>query len=103
MHRRPDRVVIDRKIVVNCADNYIAGVQADANGDVGFSCRAHRALHLERRVDRAHRVILVGERRSEQRHDPVALHFIDRALVAMDGIDHHFQRRPQTPLGLLGI
>ena len=31
-----------------------------------------RLLHPQRRVARAHRVILVGERGAEQRHDPVA-------------------------------
>ena len=33
-------------------------------------------------------MILVGERRAEERHDPVAHHLVDRALVAVDGLHH---------------
>ena len=33
--------------------------------------------------DRAARVILVGERRAEERHEAVAEELVDRALVAM--------------------
>ena len=49
---------------------------------------ADRVLHPERRVARAHRVILVSERRAEERHDAVAHHLIHGALVAVDGLHH---------------
>ena len=37
-------------------------------------------------------MILMGDRRAEQRHDPVAHDLVDGALVAMHGIHHHADR-----------
>ena len=51
----------------------------------------HRLLHSQRSVAGPHRVILMGEGRAEQRHNPVAHHLVDGALVAVDGLHHEFQ------------
>ena len=48
-------------------------------------------------------MILVGERRAEQRHDAVAHHLVDRALVAMDGLHHPFEHRVEDAPRLFGI
>jgi len=51
----------------------------------------HGVLHLESRVAGTHRVILVGDRRPEQRHDPVAHHLVHCAFVAVDRFHHVFK------------
>ena len=60
-------------------------------------------LHPQRGVAGAHRVVLVGDRRAEQRHDPVAHHLVDRALVVMDGLHHPLEDRVEELARLLGV
>ena len=43
------------------------------------------------------------ERRAEQRHDAVAHHLVDGALVAVDGLHHAFEHRVEELPRLLGI
>jgi hypothetical protein len=45
-------------------------------------------LHSQRRITRAHRMILMRDRRPEQRHDAVAHDLVDGPLVAMDRFHH---------------
>ena len=68
-----------------------------------FRVALHRLLHPQRRVARAHRVVLVGERRAEERHDPVAHDLVDGALVAVDGLHHVLEHRVEQLARLLGI
>jgi hypothetical protein len=49
---------------------------------------AHRLLHPQRRIACAHRVVLVGDGCTEERHDAVAHHLVHRALIPMDGLHH---------------
>jgi hypothetical protein len=56
---------------------------------------SHRGVHIVDRVAGPHRVILVGDGRAEERHDPVAHDLVDRALVAVDGLHHAFEHRVQ--------
>ena len=65
--------------------------------------RADPLLHAERGVARAHRVVLAGERRPEQRHEPVAHDLGDGALVAMDRLHHVLERLLEDARDLLGI
>jgi len=59
---------------------HFAGVQPDPDLHANIvEPPPHRLLHPQRRVARPHRVILMCERRSEQRHDPVAHDLIHRA------------------------
>jgi hypothetical protein len=51
----------------------------------------------------AHAVIFVGERRTEEGHDPVAQHLIHRALVAVDGLHHLLEHRIEQLAGVLGV
>jgi hypothetical protein len=60
-------------------------------------------LHPQCCIARPHGVILVGQRRPEQRHDPVAHHLVDGALVAVDGLHHAFEHRVEELPRLLGI
>ena len=52
-----------------------------------------------------HSVVLVGERRAEEGHDPVAHHLVDRALVAVDvdGLHHPLEHRVEDLSRLRGI
>ena len=52
----------------------------------------HRPLDRQRRVAGAHGMVLMRDRRAEQRHDAVAHDLVDRALVAMHGIHHDADR-----------
>ncbi len=63
----------------------------------------HALLHPERRVAGPHGVVLVGQRRAEERHDPVAHHLVHRALVAVDGLHHPFEHRIEDLTRLLGV
>jgi hypothetical protein len=98
-----DRVVIDRKIVIDSANQHLTRVQANSDGDVCVACRANTLLHLERRVSGTHGIVLVRQRRPEQGHDAVALHPVDRTLIAMDGVDHRIQRRAQPQIGIFRV
>jgi hypothetical protein len=105
-HRR----VVHAQVASDRPHHDLAGVQAhtDPHTDAlrapgALAVPLHRLLHPERRIARAHRVILVGQRRAEQRHDPVAHHLIDRALVAMDGFHHPLEHRIENLARLLGI
>ena len=48
-------------------------------------------------------MVLMGERRAEQRHDPVAHHLVDGALVAVDGLHHPFEHGIEDLARFLGI
>jgi len=60
-------------------------------------------LHPERGIAGANRVVSVGHRDTERRHDPVAHDLIHRALVMMDGLHHPLQDRIEESLRLLGV
>jgi hypothetical protein len=95
MGRLPDGGVVHVEVAADGAYDNVAGIQphADANRDAFLAAHAfrvalHRLLHPKRRVARSNSVILVRNRCAEQRHDPVAHHLIDRALVPMDRLHH---------------
>jgi hypothetical protein len=103
VRRLPDSRVVHAKVAVNGANYDLSRIQADA--DVNWNteraldlCRVvlHRILHPKRGMARAHGVILVGEGRAEERHDPVPHHLVDGALVLMDRF-HHPQREACAP------
>ena len=48
-------------------------------------------------------MVLVGERRAEQRHDPVAHDLVDGALVAVDGLHHPLEHGIEELPRLLGV
>jgi hypothetical protein len=63
----------------------------------------HRGLHVVGRVARPHGVVLVGERRAKQRHDPVAHDLVHGALVAMHSLHHAFEDGVEELARLLGV
>ena len=95
----PDRCVFNLP-VAGCerADHDFAGVYADANLDrcapFGLEPRAifqQLFLHPQPGIERALRVVLVGERCTEHREDAVAGRLHDVAVVAMDRCDHQLE------------
>jgi hypothetical protein len=110
MHGRADRVVIDAEVVADRAHQHLARIEPDPDADLDavagarlVRLRPHRALDRERGVAGAHGVVLVRDRRAEQRHDAVAQDPVDGALVTMDATHHHGQRGIQEPPGVLRI
>ena len=110
MRGLPDRRVVHAEIAADGADDHLPRVQADA--DVGahglrpperLGVAGHGLLHLERRVAGAHGVVLVGDRRAEQRHDPIAHDLVDGALVAVDRLHHPLEHGIEQLPRLLGI
>ena len=110
MGRLADRRVVHVEIAADGAHDDLARVEPDPDLHV-HAVRAarllrvahHQLLHPQRRIARPHGVVLVGERRAEQRHDPVAHDLVDRALVAVDRFHHVLEHRIEELARLLGI
>ncbi len=60
-------------------------------------------LHVQGGVARPHGVIFVRERRAKQRHNPVAHHLVDGALVPVDGLHHPLKDRIEELARFLGV
>ncbi len=106
----PDGRVIHVEIAADGSDHNLPGVEPDPDLNrhpVGtlelVAVSGHRVQHPEGGVAGPHRVILVSERRAEQRHDAVAHDLVDRALVTVDRLHHPLEDRVQQLPALLGI
>src|SRR4029077_8210008 len=82
------------------ADNYFAGVYTNPNLDrrapFGLELRTvppQLFLHPQRRIERALGMVLVRDRRAEQREDSVAGRLHDVPVVAAGRVDHQLERR----------
>ncbi len=64
---------------------------------------AHALLHPERGIAGPDSVVLVRDRRAEERHDPVAHDLVDGALVTVDGVHHALEHGVEELPGLLGV
>ena len=110
MGRLTDRRVIHVQIRPDGADDHLAGVEPHTDLE-GHPVRAEDflcvlldcLLHPQRRIARSHGVVLVGEGRSKQCHDPVAHDLVDGAFVAVHGFHHPFEDRVQELARLLRI
>jgi len=98
--RLADRRVVHVEITADRAHDDLARVEPDpdlhddAVTSEGLFCVTfHQVLHAERRVARPDGMVLVGQRRAEERHDPVAHDLVHGPLVAVDGLHHVFQDR----------
>ena len=108
--RLPDRRVVHAQVAAHRADHHVAGVDPDADLDLDAVGAPHvlriapdRLVHAQGRVTRAHGVVLVGERRAEERHDAVAHDLIHRALVAVDSFHHSLEHRVEDSPRLLRV
>ena len=100
-HRMPNRGVLGVRVIgSNRSHHHFAGVEADPNFDRRISRGAqsgrifrHVLLHPQRRVKSALRMVLMRDRRAEQRKNPIASGLHDVTVVAMHRVDHQLQRR----------
>ena len=110
MRRLANRGVVHSEIASDRAHDDLSRVEADANQDFHalgaakiLGIAPDRLLHGERGVAGAHRMVLVGERGSEESHDAVAHDLIHRALKAMDRVHHSLEYRVEDSPRLFGI
>jgi hypothetical protein len=110
MGRLADGGVIHAQIRADRPHDHFPRVQADSDLDLhpelathALGVSLHRLLHPKRRVARPHCVVLVSERRAEQRHDPVTHYLVDGALVAVHRVHHVLDNRVEELARLLGI
>ena len=110
VRRLADRRVVHVQIAADRAHDDFPGVEPYADLDHGrvsaldlVRILLHRLLHAEGGVARPHRMVLVGERGAEQRHDPVAHDLVDGALVVVDGFHHPLEHGVEDLARLLGI
>src|SRR5438132_2006282 len=94
------RRVVHAEVVADLPHDDGARVQPDAHREVDPALAAQRlgilalrALDRDGRRHCPHRVILVGDRRSEERHDAIARELVDRALVAVNRL-HEVDEAP---------
>ena len=95
-------VVLLRDVGQQCPDDDLSGVDADAN--------RRRVLdfpnvldHGQRRTAGPDRMILLRNRRTEQRHDAVALQLVDRPFKAGHRFAHRRCYDAELTIGLFRI
>ncbi len=81
----------------------LAGAEGDAARRELSLVPLERARDAERGVDGAPRVVLMGDRGAEERHDAVAQELVDRALVLVHLGQHELEGPAHEPVHLLGI
>ena len=98
------------QVATDRAHHHLAGVEPDANlnrealaAAHALGIAAHGLVHPQRGVAGPHGVILMGQRRTEQGHDPVAHHLVDGALVVMHGFHHAFEHGIEDLAGFLRV
>jgi hypothetical protein len=110
MGRLADRRVVHPQVAADGADHHLARVQADSGLDHGtvippdlFRIATNGRLHVEGRIATADGVILVGQGRAEEGHDPVAHDLVHRALVAVDRLHHSLEHGVEELPSFLGV
>ena len=107
----PDRRVLGVRVAGRYrAHHGFAGVDTDTRLDWRIPrlrhfrrVAAHLLLHAKCRIERALRMILMRDRRAEQREDAITSGLHDVAVVAMGRIDHQLEGRIDDGARLLGI
>ena len=105
-----DRRVLDVLTGLDRAHHDFTGVHSDAHlqrraalDAQAIGVAPHLLLHPERGVERALRMILMRDRRAEQREHAVAGRLHDVAAVAMRRVHHQRERRIDDRARFLGI
>jgi hypothetical protein len=109
-HSLPLRRVVHAEVVTDLADNDLSGVEAHADQEALAPCPlqllrvlAKLLLEPQSRVARAPRMVLVGNRRAEKRHDPVTGVLVDRTLETVNAIREDREEAIHDLVPLLGI
>jgi hypothetical protein len=94
------RRIVHAQVVSDLPDDHLARVEAhpDREADPALALELLHVppqflLQVQRRVTGTLRMILVRDRRAEQRHDPVAGVLVDRALEAMNPSERIAKKR----------
>jgi hypothetical protein len=105
-----DGGVVRAQVVADGAHDHLARIESNSDLSIHAMRSAHvigvaidRILHLQGRITSAHRVVLMGERRTKESHDAVAHHLVDGALVAMNCVHHQLQHRIKELSRLFGV
>ena len=105
-----DGRVVHPEVLADRPHEHEPGVDAHAHAElhpVGLSHllleRREPILDGERGADGAMGVVLVGDRRAEQRHHTIAEELVDGPLVAVDGLDDDLERPVHDRVDLLGV
>jgi len=105
-----DGGVVHVQVAADGPDHHLAGVEAHPDLDLDavgaadlLGVAANGPLHGQGGVAGPDGVVLVGQRGTEEGHDPVAHHLVHRALVPVDGLHHVFEDGIQKLSGLLGV
>src|SRR5262249_52378208 len=108
--RVADRRVVHTQIVANGADDHRTGIDADPHAEFDavssldiLGKRLESILYCEPRTERALSVVLVRDRRPEERHHPVAEELVDRALVIVNRIEDHLEDAVHDRVDVFGI
>ena len=103
MRRRTGDVIGQVEAVFDRLDDDHAGVHPDPDLHILVPEPGDGCLHGQRRRAGAQGMILMRARGSEERHDAVASHLVDHAVVAIDGTPHRVDRGLQAAQCILGI
>ena len=102
--------VVHAQIVADLADHDVAGVDSDPYVEVEAALAAQlarvlakRLLEVQGRVAGALGVVLVRDRRPEQRHDPVAGVLIDGPLEAVHAVGEDLEEAVEDAVPLLRV
>jgi len=102
--------VVHAQVVADASDDDLARVESHAHGEVEPVLDAQRVGvglqglgEMERRVAGPVRVILVGDRRAEERHDAVARVLIDGALEAVHALGENLEEAIEHAVPLFGV
>ena len=104
------RGVVHAQVVADLADHDLARVQPDPHAEVEPALDAqlvrvvpHFVPQPEGRVARPLGMVLVGDRRTEERHDPIARVLVDRALEPMYSVGQDPEEAIEDGVPDLGI
>jgi hypothetical protein len=110
VRRVPDRRVVHPQVVPDAADDDGTRVDPDPHleglSDAGLDVATHvpqGALDAKRRMDGATRPVLVGDRRAEESHHPVARVLVHRPLEAVHLGRDHLEAPVDDLVDLLGF
>jgi hypothetical protein len=105
-----DRAVLHGEVVVDASEDDLARIQPDpdlrilvARPSPPLLLGADSLHHLQGGVPGPQRVVLVGERCTEQRHDAVTHDLVHGAFVGVNRFHHPLDDRVEDLAGLLGI
>jgi len=89
--------------VLYSLNNNLTGVNANANLQIRIAEAGYPILHCQRREAATHCVVLMRLWGTKYCHDPVALRFVDDALVTNNGFIHEIENGLQTSHSQFGI